>query len=85
MVVHALVSTSHLRLCLSPESGQVMVPICTYNDFGMQEVTLPDGSSFKIFDMCAVKIKVDTKENHRESLRIELIDRSLVPKTDLVA
>ena len=51
----------------------------------VQEVTLPDGSSFRIFDMCAVKIRVDTKENHRESLRIELIDRSMVSKTDLVA
>lgn len=50
-----------------------------------QEVTLPDGSKFKIFDMCAVKIWVDTHENHRESLKIELIDRSLVPRDDLVS
>ena len=51
----------------------------------LQEVTLPDGTKFKIFDMCAVKIWVDTHENHRESLKIELIDRGLVARDDLVA
>jgi hypothetical protein len=50
----------------------------------VQEVALPDGSSYRIFDMCAVKIWVDTRENHRESLKIELADRSLVAKEDLV-
>lgn len=50
----------------------------------MQEVTLPDGSKFRVFDMCGVKIHVEKQANHRESLKVELIDRSTIAKEDLV-
>lgn len=50
----------------------------------MQEVTLANGTRYKIFDMCAVKIYVQQHANHRESLRMELIERSQLPKADMV-
>ena len=49
-----------------------------------QELTLADGRTFCIFDMCAVCISVVNDSNHRQSLRVQLIDRSEVEAADLV-
>jgi hypothetical protein len=51
----------------------------------MQELKLADGRNFRMFDKCAVKIYVQKGWNHRENLKVELVDRSLVPKEELAS
>jgi hypothetical protein len=50
----------------------------------MQEVTLASGKVYKIFGMCAVHISVKQHANHRESLCMELMDRSELGAADRV-
>ena len=51
----------------------------------VQEVRLPDGTRYKLFDKIAVKIWVDKGANHRETLVVDLVDRATLSPADTVA
>lgn len=51
----------------------------------MQEVVLANGTMYKVFSKCAVRMLVETGRNHREKLKIELTDRSQLDKGDASA
>ena len=40
----------------------------------LQEIRLPDGRVLKVFSKCTVSIFVEKGANHREKLRMELLD-----------
>jgi hypothetical protein len=50
----------------------------------MQEVCLADGTVYKVFSKCAVKIFVERGANHRDRLRMQLVDRGTLGKAELV-
>lgn len=49
------------------------------DEWNVQEIRLPDGRVFKVFSKCTVKIFVEKGANHREKLRMELVDSSELP------
>lgn len=50
-----------------------------YGAVRVQEIRLPDGRVFKVFAKCMVKIYVEKGANHREKLRMELLDSNELP------
>lgn len=45
---------------------------------------LANGDMYKVFSKCAVRMLVEKGANHREKLKIELTDRSLLDQSEVV-
>eukprot|EP00892_Ulva_mutabilis_P007742 jgi/Ulvmu1/533/UM001_0541.1 len=50
-----------------------------------QEVVLANGTKYKVFSPCAVRMMIEKGANHREKLKIELVDRAQLEQSEEVA
>lgn len=62
-----------------------MIELHSYSVAVVQEVVLANGTVYKVFSKCAVRMLVEKGPNHREKLKIELTDRSQLEQADVVA